>query len=90
MPVLVAIDLMPSSKSAVMMSTMINSSRYVKRVGLLSDRNYSYVGQPSACRALNESRVKVDEIYGFDQDEEDIASWIATRGPVSIGRKTAR
>lgn len=62
--------------------------RFVKTTGLLPDKNYAYTASVGRCRLPmeGEKRVYVDEVYQFDGDEEDMADWVANKGPITIGR----
>lgn len=47
------------------------------------------MGKREECRlppsAQTKGRVFVDEVYGFDPNESDMADWVATKGPITIG-----
>ncbi|KAI6226406.1 Acl-12 [Aphelenchoides fujianensis] len=66
--------------------------QFVRENGLVPEEHYAYVGAASDCRlpALNDSRVFVDALFGFEGDEEAMADWVATRGPISVGVNVTR
>ncbi|KAI6209675.1 hypothetical protein M3Y96_00245900 [Aphelenchoides besseyi] len=63
------------------------SFRFVKQTGLVEEEFYSYTGTVGSCRlpTINKTRVFIDEMYGFDRNEDDMADWVATKGPISVG-----
>ncbi|KAI6222960.1 Acl-12 [Aphelenchoides fujianensis] len=66
--------------------------QFVRENGLVPEEHYAYVGAAGDCRlpALNDSRVFVDALFGFEGDEEAMADWVATRGPISVGVNVTR
>ncbi|KAI6191935.1 hypothetical protein M3Y97_00281700 [Aphelenchoides bicaudatus] len=65
-----------------------NAFKFVKEKGLVDEASYEYTAKKGQCKlpsGQNKSRVFVDEVYGFDPNENDMADWIATKGPITIG-----
>ncbi|CAD5233487.1 unnamed protein product [Bursaphelenchus xylophilus] len=65
---------------------------FVKNTGLVAEQNYSYQAMVGQCKLpmRDQTRVFVDEIYSFDGDEEEMADWVATKGPITIGVNVTR
>ncbi|CAD5230537.1 unnamed protein product [Bursaphelenchus okinawaensis] len=65
---------------------------FVKKTGLVPEEYYQYQGMAAQCRMPSHDlpRVFVDQIYTFDGDEEEMADWVATKGPITIGVNVTR
>lgn len=62
--------------------------RFVKVTGLVPEQGYAYGAFRGQCRLplRDQKRVYVDEIYSFDGNEDEMADWVATKGPITIGK----
>nr|CAD2183730.1 unnamed protein product [Meloidogyne enterolobii] len=64
--------------------------RYIRDKGLLSENAYPYRGNDGKCQLPSgpidpTQRVFIDEWRSLPSDEDQIADWIATNGPVTFG-----
>jgi len=62
--------------------------KFVKQNGLVAQDLYNYIAKQAQCRLPtigNGTRVYVNEVYSFDRNESDMADWVSSKGPITIG-----
>lgn len=61
--------------------------RFVKENGLETEKEYPYsaVKHDQCSLKQNDTRVFIDDYRMLSQNEEDVADWVATKGPVTFG-----
>nr|CAD2171780.1 unnamed protein product [Meloidogyne enterolobii] len=69
--------------------------RYIRDKGLLSENAYPYRGNDGKCQLPSgpidpTQRVFIDEWRSLPSDEDQIADWIATNGPVTFGMNATK
>ncbi|CAB3399449.1 unnamed protein product [Caenorhabditis bovis] len=65
---------------------------YVKKNGIQEDKNYPYKAADTfECRTdVNATKYYISSYEILSRDEEQIADWVATRGPVTFGMKVVK